>query len=76
MILEGIPGGGSLGNIPLANPLGGIPGGHMREILGRGGGGDIPGEIPGPPKMSLRVYAKSETTNDCGSCFLFCVIWD
>ena len=55
MILGGIPGWGSLGKIPLAKPLGGIPGGYMREItggasLGRSLGrslGGIPGRIPG-----------------------------
>jgi hypothetical protein len=35
---------GSLGKIPLVKPLGGIPGGYMREIPG---GEGIPGEIPG-----------------------------
>ena len=35
---------GSLGKIPLVKPLGGIPGGYMREIPG---GEGIPGEISG-----------------------------
>ena len=40
---------GSLGKIPLVKPLGGIPGGYMREIPVGGGHpwGDLWGGIPG-----------------------------